>query len=651
MQEFDAVVFDFDGVLADTDAGWARTEAAMRERYGLPYTAAVAEQTHGVGMLDSVRLLTADAPHPVDEDEALAAMRALAAEAVPAAARPFPGARAAVARIGEQLPVAIASNSERPMLELLVNRLGLDDLVDAVVSASDVAAVLDADVDGEAPYIVTEYVPGRPLDEIIAREGPLEGEALVRLGRGLSEALGAIHGAGVVHRDLKPGNVLMVGADPVVIDFGIAQVADDARLTMTGMVMGTPGYLSPEVVEGGEVTEATDWWGWAATLAFANSGDPPFGRAPASVVLDRVTRGRTRLDGVDPQLRPLLAAALDPDPGYRPHAQEVMDALQLYAQHRPVTGALTRQLGRRGPGAGPVPEASGRQHTPPEPWAGDARAMDLTSAMPPVDPTRVQQLPPASGHVRREPAADRAARVLPPPADPWSPGPGPQPPEPLRPGAEDDYGRDPRIGRPPRSGTVAAMTVGLVGLASFVPLLAWAALAVWSVAARTTDHALTSLVLRRHDAGPRRSDVPVLVLSSPWHLLQALLGTALALLLPLALGAAVTVVTALGLTEFAGWPVGYEHPVPVATGMLVGGVFAWWGPGGLSLRRGSRTLLRGMLPGHHTTTLVVGFLLAAGAALLAWTMLEGGSQGTVSWWPLPPGARPLESWIPPGLLP
>lgn len=144
VQEFDAVVFDFDGVLADTDAGWARTEAAMRERYGLPYTPAVAEQTHGVGMLDSVRLLTADAPHPVDEDEALAAMRALAAEAVPAAARPFPGARAAVARIGEQLPVAIASNSERPMLELLVNRLGLDDLVDAVVSASDVAAAKPA---------------------------------------------------------------------------------------------------------------------------------------------------------------------------------------------------------------------------------------------------------------------------------------------------------------------------------------------------------------------------------------------------------------------------------------------------------------------------------------------------------------------------
>lgn len=140
VRDLDAVVFDFDGVLADTGAGWARTEAGMRERYGLPYTPAVAEQTHGVGMLDSVRLLTADAPHPVDEEEALAAMRALAAEAVPAAARPFPGAREAVARIGEYVPVAIASNSERPMLEQLVDRLDLSGLVDAVVSASDVAA-------------------------------------------------------------------------------------------------------------------------------------------------------------------------------------------------------------------------------------------------------------------------------------------------------------------------------------------------------------------------------------------------------------------------------------------------------------------------------------------------------------------------------
>ena len=90
----------------------------------------------------------------------------------------------------------------------------------------------------------------------------------------------------------------------------LAHIADDARLTSTGLVMGTPGYLSPELVEGAPVSTSTDWWGWAATLAFAAQGEPPFGRGPMPAVLDRVTRGQANLGGVDARLRPLLAAAL-----------------------------------------------------------------------------------------------------------------------------------------------------------------------------------------------------------------------------------------------------------------------------------------------------------------------------------------------------
>ena len=114
-----------------------------------------------------------------------------------------------------------------------------------------VAEVLDADVDGPAPYIVTRYVPGRTLEDTVRQGGPLRGMALDNLAEGLAEALTAIHAAGVIHRDLKPGNVMLDAGHPVIIDFGIAHVPDSTRLTKTGLVMGTPGYLAPEVIEGG----------------------------------------------------------------------------------------------------------------------------------------------------------------------------------------------------------------------------------------------------------------------------------------------------------------------------------------------------------------------------------------------------------------
>ena len=113
------------------------------------------------------------------------------------------------------------------------------------ITSPRVAPIIDADVDGPTPYIVTRYVPGPSLDDHVAERGLLPPAELHRVASGLAEALDAIHSAGVVHRDVKPGNVLLVDGDPVLIDFGIAHVADDIRLTMTGLVMGTPGYLAP----------------------------------------------------------------------------------------------------------------------------------------------------------------------------------------------------------------------------------------------------------------------------------------------------------------------------------------------------------------------------------------------------------------------
>ena len=195
-----------------------------------------------------------------------------------------------------------------------------------------VAPVIDADVDGPRPYVVTRYVPGDPLDTWVAAHGPLTGVALATLGRGLAEALGAIHDAGVVHRDLKPGNVLVTGGEPVVIDFGIAHVADESRLTHSGLVMGTPGYLSPELLDGDAVEASTDWWAWAATLAFAATGRPPFGGGPVDAVLHRVYRGEADLRGVDPRLQSVLRAALQPRADLRPGQDEILAALDLYAR-------------------------------------------------------------------------------------------------------------------------------------------------------------------------------------------------------------------------------------------------------------------------------------------------------------------------------
>src|SRR6516162_9613220 len=189
-----------------------------------------------------------------------------------------------------------------------------------------VAEVIDADLAGDTPYIVTRYVPGRTLDQMVNAGGPLAPAALLRLACGLADALAAVHAAGVVHRDLKPGNVMLLGEVPVVIDFGIAQGPDATRLTMTGMFMGTPGYLAPEVIEGRPSSEASDVHAWGATVGYAATGRPPFGAGSYETIFYRIVNGQANLDGAPTALVPLLASALARDPAHRP------PAIQLRAQ-------------------------------------------------------------------------------------------------------------------------------------------------------------------------------------------------------------------------------------------------------------------------------------------------------------------------------
>ncbi len=496
-----------------------------------------------------------------------------------------------------------------------------------------VAAVIDADVFGPRPYLVTRYVPGPPLDEVVAEHGPRRGEDLVRLGRGLIGALEAIHGAGVIHRDLKPGNVLLEDdVDPVVIDFGIAHVADDIRLTSVGLVMGTPGYLSPEVVEGAAVTPATDWWGWAATLAFAATGRPPFGRGPMDVVLARVRNGEFDLRGVDPRLEPLLAAALSPVPAHRPPAQLVMSALERFAAGGAATAVLpvaaTTPMQRFG-GPGAPPATRHTEVVPFVPRAGGSVPIAPPTTTPPPPPPMTpgpagsrSSLPP--GLV--EPAWPPTAGMPVPAGDPMG---GPVAPM----GPDDGPGQpDPRIGRANRSGTLAALAAALAALTALAPVVAVLVAVGWSWLARTVDRSMTSSVLRRFEYGRRRGDAVRALVAAPWHLVAGALATVLALLLPLLVGIAGVYCAALALTATTGGNPAPGTAVCLAAGGLVAAMLAWWGPGGTSVRRGSRSVLRGIAPGRLGADVLVGVLLGAVVGLAVWAYVR---HGQPFWWPLP----------------
>lgn len=204
------------------------------------------------------------------------------------------------------------------------------------VRSPHIAEVLDADVTGPRPYIVTRYVPGRPLDEMVKQDGPLPLDALLKVAGGIAEALAAVHAAGVVHRDLKPGNVLMLDGRPVLIDFGISQAVDATRLTQTGMFIGTPGYLAPEIIEGHEAGPEVDVHAWAGTLLFAATGQAPFGKGTLEMIFYNITSGRSNVAAAPEPIQPVLRAALQRDPAKRPTAVELVDWVARIAG--PATG-------------------------------------------------------------------------------------------------------------------------------------------------------------------------------------------------------------------------------------------------------------------------------------------------------------------------
>ena len=296
------------------------------------------------------------------------------------------------------------------------------------------ARVLAADLEGELPYYVTEYVDGPTLQEAVASYGPLTGRSLRAFAVGVAEAVAAIHAAGVVHRDLKPSNVILSPDGPKVIDFGIARPPGDATLTQTGVVMGSFPWLAPEQLDTGKATAASDVFAWGGLVTFAATGRPPFGAGSFAAVTHRIVHGPPDVAGIEVPLRRVVLAALEKDPYRRPTARQVLEQLVggdgstdpltaatqvvrrawLDPGHpqpavRTASGATALVVAPRRTATQPMPATVGgrdraRQHAPTAPRP-HLRAGPAAGAR--ARPAPAEAVPPAPPAVEPPPARDR----------------------------------------------------------------------------------------------------------------------------------------------------------------------------------------------------------------------------------------------------
>src|SRR5580693_3167601 len=492
-----------------------------------------------------------------------------------------------------------------------------------------VAEVLDTDVTNETPYIVTRYVPGRTLDEVVTQEGPLTGSRLIRLAAGLADALAAIHAAGVVHRDLKPGNVMLMNGDPVVIDFGIAQALDSTRLTMTGMFMGTPGYLSPEVIEGQSSTSFSDVHAWGATVAFAATGRAPFGTGSYETIFYRIVNGKPDLSGVPGPMAELVAAALRRDPAQRPAAIQLrsraaaLDPAVLLPMAVPAGGLQglgapgtradgfpprpTALDGFGGPG-GTVLSGAGQGATTYPPPAAGGVAPAGTQPIAVVRPDDFADILPPVAY----PPGGRQGRSTGPDGSPGRPGPAERDGRAAAPGADRD--RAERWSPPHRQPILVLATMVIaVSLAVVLP-----------VAGTVVALAVLAL-LRAGDLAHRGSDqrgAIMTVASYPFFVLRSLISTVVVAPLALIVAVAVAGLTFLAMPSSAGL-----HALSYGAGALV--AFYAYGPGSGKARRQLNRVWAAVVrsPGVQAVALFGMCALAIAAVALALT-------SAAAFWPL-----------------
>lgn len=532
-----------------------------------------------------------------------------------------------------------------------------------------VARVLDAEADSDEAFIVTELVDGVSLDASVRGEGVFAGEELAQFAADLAGALDAVHSAGVIHRDLKPSNVMVTGSGPVLIDFGIAQIGDDARLTQAGTVIGTPGYLAPELLRGDVATPESDWWSWAAVLVFAATGRAAFGSGPVQAVLGRVGEGTPDLTGVSPGVAHALRGALASDAAARVLPEETLQA--LFDDAARIASAPTQAFGwgvvpsTEGVAVdGAATEVWGQTEQPPTAIQGPptiavtpsdrpqaTRVLPAASATTPLrdlsmESAQISHAPetrtasPATHVMHGQPSSYPLAASYPmgypgaaqgASSQPW--GSAPEAFEPLGyPPTAQPWQQLPQL--PTRTGSILALAGVVAATAAWVPMAGVILVVVITVLAASTQSAGEALDRRRAArGGARGKDVAAVAFAGPWHLVRSFVPGLLRALVSVALGAvAAAIVWTFGSGSYEWFTQGQSllDDSTWTSGIVVGAcamaLAMVSGPSSRVTRQGAARALRGIAPGTWGARVLVLLCLVWIAVAVAQLVLGPASR-------------------------
>ena len=494
-------------------------------------------------------------------------------------------------RDGEGLPAAL-KRVDAQHDDVAAERLRREVRALMAIRHPAVPRVRDAELEEDETFVVFEFIEGESLAMEVADRGPLIDEELAYCAERIAGALEAAHAAGLVHRDVTPSNVMMSPDGAVLIDFGLSHREDDDRLTREGLVSGTSGYVAPEVIDGAEPGTIADRWSWAATVAYAMTGEAPFGTGNSAI--RRTLQGKWKVPDVPGA--DVLAAALDRDLDVRPGMRDVIAALRgatvvLPRESVPATTVMEN--------SGDVPGATAVLPVD-DGWSerdvdGDAEWDDDDSSE--VDPRN-----------------DFDQFVLSPSDE-----------------VVEDFELSPR-----RPFLVAAWAIAASAGAMLGPITAAAVITLAALVARTVFRRGESIRQARARRGERRMDAVLNTMSVPWHIVRALVE-----LLPSLLAAAVI---GIGATTLGWWLVSsgaaasnapdtqvWGHAIVLAVAALAFIGALWWGLWSWRTREGAYRVTEALAPttGVSAAWIVVA-LIVTGSFVVA--VYVGADPW---WWPFP----------------